>query len=332
MAYSSGSTIRDDDYNIFATGNASGTGDDTTANVNTVWGSGTGNKGYGQSSTVPIVSAGSTVTATQWATLLNRISSLASHQGTSITAITNPTVGDTIEAFNALNTNLNAVFTNSLDAAANGTDITSGGSVTGTTSWYTQAETTTTVSFADADSARYFFNAGGMIRLSAVRSGTNNSKSTEWNDLATDVGTIAFTSGSSATIAGTTYSGTDKIGGSGTPASIGDNTGFYDLTPGGSAESIFKQFADSSPYTANFIEISVSLNSASDELTFTMTFRDDATDTKEDNDQPSPNPQTQDQVQGTTGSTTVVRPPSTTHISNTWGTPTISGSISYITS
>jgi len=332
MAYSSGSTILDDDYNIFATGNASGTGDDNTPNVNTVWGSGTGNKGYGQTNTISIVSAGTTITATQWTTLLNRISSLASHQGTSITSIANPTAGDTIEAYSALNSNLNAVFNNRLNAAANGTDITSGGSVTGTTSWYTQAETTTTVTFSNANAARYFFNAGGMIRLSAVRSGTNNSKSTEWNDLASDIGTIAFTSGSTATIAGTTYSGTDKIGGSGTVNSIADNTGFYDLTPGGSSTLIFKQFADSSPYTANYIEIRVALNSSSNVLTFTMTFRDDATDTKFDNDQPTQNPQTFDQVQGTTGSTTVVRPPSTAHISNTWGTPTISGSISYITS
>jgi len=332
MAYSSGSTILDDDYNIFVTGNASGTGDDNTANVNTVWGDGTGNKGYGQSGTLSSVSAGNTITATQWTSLLNRVSSLANHQGTSITAITNPTVGDTIEAYNALSSNITAVFNSRLDAAANGSDITSGGSVSGTTSWYIQAETTTTVSFSSADAARYFFNAGGMIRLSAIRSGTNNSKSTEWNDLASDIGTIAFTNGSTATIAGVTYSGTDKIGGSGTVSSIADNTGFYDLTPGGSAVSIFKQFADSSPYTANFIEISVSLNSGSDALTFTMTFRDDAAD------EPAPTFETiggselLDQVQGTTGSTTVVRPPSTTYISNTWGTPSISSSISYITS
>jgi len=332
MAYSSGSTILDDDYNIFVTGNASGTGDDNTANVNTVWGGGTGNKGYGQSGTLSSVSAGNTITATQWSSLLNRVSSLANHQGTSITAITNPTVGDTIEAYNALSSNITAVFNNRLDAAANGSDITSGGSVTGTTSWYTQAETTTTVSFSSANAARYFFNAGGMIRLDPVRSGTNNSKSSEWNDLASDVGTIAFTNGSTATIAGVTYSGTDKLGGSGTVSSIADNTGFYDLTPGGSSVLIFKQFADSSPYTANYIEIRVSLNSASTELTFTMTFRDDAADEPAPTFETDPNPELLDQVQGTTGSTTVVRPPSTTYISNTWGTPSISSSISYITS
>lgn len=331
MAYSSGSTILDDDYNIFVAGNASGTGDDNTANVNTIWGTGTGNKGYGQSGTLNAVSVGNTITATQWTSLLNRISTLASHQGSSITSITNPTVGDTIEAYNALSANLSTVFNNRLNAAGSGTDITSGGSVTGTTSWYTEAKTTTTVTFASADAARYFFNAGGIILISAERSGTNNTKSIDWNDLATEIGTIAFTNGSSSTIAGTTYTGTDKIGGSGTVDSIASNTGFYDLTPGGSEVVIFKQLSDTSPYTANYIEVGASLSADSTELTLTMTFRDDAADTKFDQNAPDPDPQTLDQVQGTTGSTLVARPPSTSFISNSWGTPTISGTISYIT-
>ncbi len=40
MTYSAGNTIIDDDYNIFATGNAAGTGDDSVANINSVWGAG----------------------------------------------------------------------------------------------------------------------------------------------------------------------------------------------------------------------------------------------------------------------------------------------------
>lgn len=332
MAYSSGSTILDDDYNIFVAGNASGTGDDNTANVNTIWGTGTGNKGYGQSGTLNAVSVGNTITATQWTSLLNRISTLASHQGSSITSITNPTVGDTIEAYNALSANLSTVFNNRLNAAGSGTDITSGGSVTGTTSWYVEAKTTTTITFASADAARYFFNAGGIILISAERSGTNNSKSIDWNDLATEIGTIAFTNGSSSTIAGTTYTGTDKIGGSGTVDTIASNTGFYDLTPGGAEAVLFKQLSDTSPYTANYIEVRASLSADSTELTFTMTFRDDAADEPAPTYPTEPNSELLDQVQGTTGSTIVVRPPSTTYISNTWGTPTISGTISYITS
>jgi len=41
MAYTTGHTILDDEYNIFATGNAAGTGDNGTANLNTLWGTGT---------------------------------------------------------------------------------------------------------------------------------------------------------------------------------------------------------------------------------------------------------------------------------------------------
>ena len=49
MAYAQGDSILDDHYNIFATGNAAGSGDHSVANINTIWGSGDGvNKGYGQ--------------------------------------------------------------------------------------------------------------------------------------------------------------------------------------------------------------------------------------------------------------------------------------------
>ena len=327
MAYSSGSLILDDDYNIFATGSATGTADHNVANINSVWGAGLTDRGYGQTNTVAAVNAGATITATQWTNLLNRISSAASHQGSSITAITNPTVGDTITAYTALQNNINTVFNNRRNAAASGTDITAGGSVSGTTSWYVQAQTTTTVTFASANAARYFFNAGGMIRLTPIRSGTANTKSTDWNTLATACGTIAFTGGGSRSVAGVNYTGTNKIGGSGTTNILATTTGFYSLTPGAAETVIFKQFSAASPYTANFIQVGVALNAASTVLTFRMTFRDDAGDVTTLPDGAS---NTLDLVQGTTGCTHVVRPPSTAHISNTWGTPTISGSIAYI--
>ena len=65
MAYTSGDTILDDHYNDFAT------------SVNAIWGSGSGDRGYGQTNTVSSVSAGSTITASQWSTLLARITSAA---------------------------------------------------------------------------------------------------------------------------------------------------------------------------------------------------------------------------------------------------------------
>ena len=84
MAYSAGDTILDDEYNTFATGNAAGTGDTSAASINTVLGVGTGDAGYGQANVVAAVSAGSTITATQWTTLLARLNSIRQHQGSSI--------------------------------------------------------------------------------------------------------------------------------------------------------------------------------------------------------------------------------------------------------
>lgn len=316
MAYSSGSVILDDDYNIFATGNAAGTGDNNVANINTVWGAGTGDKGYGQTNTVSAVSAGSTITATQWSTLLTRMTSIANHQNTTITAISNPSAGDTVEAYAALSTNITNIYNSRLNAAANGTDLTTNGTTSTSSTWDVSATTSKTITFADAASMRYFFNAGGMIRMSFQLTGGSDTKSQEWADLLTKTGTIVVTgSATSKTIATVTYTGTTKIGGSGTATTLATGTGALDYT--GTATEIFKQFADSAPYTANYIKIDASVSGAV--LTFAVSLLDDAADTI------APAAGTGDAldvVDGTLIMTTVVRPPSTLYMINTWGTPT----------
>ena len=182
MAYTSGDLILDDHYNTFATGNAGGSATDS-ANVNNVWGVGSGDRGYGQSTTLSAVSAGTAVTATQWATMLDRISSMASHQGTSITSISNPTTGDTISAYTALSTNITAIYNARLNNAGFGTTSTT--NTTGSGSWSTSTVHEITVTFADINSARYFFNAGGEIRIdTAISGGTSDGKYNEWADLA----------------------------------------------------------------------------------------------------------------------------------------------------
>jgi len=328
MAYSSGSVILDDDYNIFATGNAAGTGDDNVANINTVWGSGTGDKGYGQTNTVSAVSAGSTITATQWATLLTRMTSIANHQGTSITAISNPSAGDTIEAYAALSTNITNIFNNRNNAAANGSDITANGTTTTSSTWDVRAVTTKTVTFADAASLRYFFNAGGMIRMSFSLTGGSDAKSLEWADLLSDAGTIVVTgAAASKTIAAVAYTGTTKIGGSGTPTTLATGTGVFDYT--GTDTLIFKQFADSAPYTANYIEIDAKIST--NVITFTVTLEDAAADTIAPDGSGSGN--ALDVVDGTLTMTTAVRPPSTANLNaNTWGTPTMNAASWTLTS
>jgi len=327
MAYSSGSVILDDDYNIFATGNAAGSGDNSVANLNTVWGAGTGDKGYGQSDTVSAVAAGSTITATQWATLLTRIASAANHQGTSITAISNPSAGDTISAYAALSSNITAITNSRLDAAGSGSDLTTNGTTTTSSTWDVRATTTKTVTFADAASLRYFFNAGGMIRMSFSLTGGSDSKSTEWADLLTKTGTIVVTgSATSKTINSVAYTGTTKIGGGGTPTTLATGTGTEDYTS--SPATIFKQYADTAPYTANYIQIDASVSGSV--LSFAVTLEDAAADTIAPDGSGSGD--ALDVVDGTLTMTTVIRPPSTTYISNTWGTPTMNAATWTLTS
>jgi hypothetical protein len=322
MAYTAGNTILDDHYNIFATGNADGSTNHAVANINTIWGTGTAGFGYGQSTVLSSVSAGGNVTATQWTDLFSRLTSIANHQGTSITALTNPSAGNTIDAKANLSANLSTCFTNRRNAAGVGSDITSGGSVTGTATWYTESLVTYTVTFGNNEKAEAYFNAGGTIRISSSRSGgTSNNKNTEWTDLCGDIGTVAISGGEgSAVISGTTYSGTDKIGGGGATPTINDNYGFHDSTA--SEVEIFKQYADTSPYTANYIRMTMSDNGAG-VITIKVKYRDDAADTTSD----YYGAQTHDKVDGSLTTTMTLRQPSTTYISNVWSTPTISSSM-----
>ena len=306
MAYTSGDLILDDHYNTFATGAADGTATDS-ANVNNLWGVGSGDRGYGQSTTLSAVSAGTTVTATQWATMLDRISSMASHQGTSITSITNPTTGDTIAAYTALSTNITAIYNGRLDNADFGT--TSATTTTGTGTWTANTVHEITVTFASANARRYFFNAGGELRIDTeISGGTSDGKYDEWVDLAnTLAGQVIFGA-----------HGTTKSGGTGTPTTLAGAIGNYELT--GTYQDIYLQYADSSPYTSNYIRVQAKATSDS-EIVFEVRYQDDAADTTYDKAVYNP----ADIMDGTVTTTTTIAPPSTTYLSDTWGTPSVSG-------
>ena len=308
MTYSAGNTIIDDDYNIFATGNAAGTGDNSVDNINTILGTGTGDKGYGQSTTLPAVSAGSTVAATNWANLVARNATLAAHQGITITSITQPSAGDTVAAFAALSQNITDVNTNRNFAAAEGSD--SSVSTTSTSGWNNSATVSKTFTFASADQLRYFFNAGGQIRLSWSRSGgTTSDQNTAWTNLLTASGTLVLTgAAASKTINGVAYTGLTKIGGSGTPTTLNTTEGAYALD--GTPSLNFKQ-VPAAPYGANEIEVSYSISGA------VITIYTDLSD-----DYAPPDPASPDNIDGTLTQVSTVRPPSTAQLTDTWGTVT----------
>jgi hypothetical protein len=333
MTYSAGSIIEAADYNGFAANNVN-------ANVNDIWATGSTDRGYGQTA-LATVSAAGTVTATQWAGLVNSISSLGSHQGTTITARTAPVVGDTITILSAINTDLTALTTNRGNAAASGTAIgTFTGSVSKTTATGSGQSAwtitfTQTVTFGSANEARYFFNAGGIVRLLYGKSSTGTDHDDDWNTLAGQCGSINFTGRVNATtntIAGQAYTGTTRLSGSGgTQTTLATTTGFYNLSAGGAATTIFQLNNASAPYTPEFIRTQVALNAGGNVLTFTTVWSDDGTSGPGTTANISGGTATNSPATSITGTapTTLLNliPPSTTHITASWGTPAIASSV-----
>ena len=333
MAYSSGGLIQATDYNGFVSNTSN-------ANINDIWATGAGDKGYGQSSlaTVPV---GGVVTAAQWATLVNTISSIANHQGTSITPRTAPTVGNIISILNDINTDINALTVNRGRAAAvgavisdfSGTVSKTAATASGAAAW--SITFTQTITFASANAARYFFNAGGLVKIMYGKTSTGTDHDPDWNQLVAWAGDIYFTgrvAGTSQVIAGTTYTGTNRTGGTGgTQTTLSTTTGFYNLTPGAAALTLFQLNNSAAPYTPEFIRTQVSLNAGGNILTFTTVWFDDGTAAAGTTSAISGGTATTSPATSITGTapTTLINliAPSTSHLSASWGTPAIASSV-----
>lgn len=308
--------IQASDFNTRAGGNPV----TTSGTLNAVWATGGGDKGYGQTA-LANVAAGQTVSAAgQWATLISNCASAASHQGTTITSISVPVAGGKILYYSALDTNLTSIFNSRLNAASQGS--TTANTATYATTWSAGLTFTHTATFANGDAARYFFNAGGQLAMTVSHpSGTGINLL--FTNLCSNVGTVVLsapTSGS-ITVGGTSYNGVTKIGGGGNAPTVSTNSGYYSYTTANSNTTIFTQTASTGPsgYLSTFIRFiartngPVGSNSDCGNVVTIYTIWDEVPDGL---------------VVSTGSATTMtVRPPSTTNIANTWGTITLSGTV-----
>ena len=96
MAYQAGDAILDDEYLAFING---------TNGVNTLASTGTGNLGLGQSA-VAAVTAGDTISASQWNNLFDQMDLIAAHTGVSVDSTTDVSAGDSIAVKSTLEANL----------------------------------------------------------------------------------------------------------------------------------------------------------------------------------------------------------------------------------
>lgn len=322
MTYISGGLIQATDYNGFVSSNSG-------ANVNATWSTGATNSGWGQSA-LATVSAGATVTATQWASLVNTLATMGSQTGTTITARTAPTAGQTISVLAAVNTDLTNCYNNRGNAVASGTQV---GTFSGTTSKTTGTGSgasawtitfTHTVTFPSADQARYFFNAGGIIRINYGKTSTGTDTDPDWNQLAGWCGSINITGGAQ-TIAGQAYTGTTRLGGSGgTQTTLTTSTGWYNLIS--SPTTIFQLNNTASPYTGEYIRTTAAATSTV--LTLVTTWVDGGSGQTSTISGGTATTSPSTTITGTAPTTLVTYiPPSTSFLTNSWGSPTISASV-----
>ena len=325
MTYSAGGLIQATDYNGFVSTTAG-------ANVNATWSTGATNSGWGQTA-IGTVSAAGTVTATQWASLVNTLASMGSQTGTAITARSAPTTGQTITALAAVNTDLTNCYTNRGNAVGSGTAY---GTFSGTTSQAAATGSgqaawtitfTHTVTFPSADQARYFFNAGGIVKLQYGKSSTGTDADPDWNTFAGLCGSINITGGAQ-TIAAQAYTGTTRLaGGGGTQTTLATTTGWYALT--GTPATLFQLNNAASPYTGEYIRTTAAASSTV--LTLVTTWVQPAvsapgTTCNISGGTATGSPNTT--ITGTAPTTLVTYvPPSTTYLTNSWGTPAIAASV-----
>lgn len=218
MAYTQGGLIEATDYNNLIGTNTSVSG--TT--LNGVWAWGGNSRGYGQSP-LSSVSVSSTVTATQWATLINTLNSANTHINGTDSGLTANTAGQLIGFSGALQTKVNGANSDRLLFASNSATVVNSGTLTAYTAWTSTTTSATLtrsfgaqVAFASPDQARFFFNAGGRLKFNISGTGTGSTRSTAAQNMCGYLGGIllfgANTSGGRAGTGGTVTTNLTNVG------------------------------------------------------------------------------------------------------------------------
>lgn len=274
MTYTSGGLIQAADYNGFV--------NDSANNINKIWSTGSTDFGWGETA-LSSVSAGANVAATNWASMVNTLTTMGNQTNTTLTSRSAPTAGTLISVLANVAVDIDSLTNNRGNAALSGT---TSSTFTGTTSKTAATAQnaagwtitfTHTVTFGSANAARYFWNAGGLVRLDMSKTSTGTDKDPDWNSFVGTVGTL-FMSGrvnsAAQTIAGTSYTGFTRSGGSGTPSPNLTTTGWYSLTGGAAATTMWQLTSTTSPYTSDYIRVTAAVDAGRTVLTLVTTWVD----------------------------------------------------------
>ena len=292
MAYADGGIILANDYNT------------RLSTVNNAWSTGSGSYGYGQPSLSSVivgnkVIAGGLGSPVEWAKLIDTVNNLNLHQTGSSAGLTVPVTYDIITWLNNFDSVVNTTCnTSQRFGSYSGFVDQSVVSGTHTASWGGGGASITNVStvrWSNADSARYFFNAGGRVNISFSYSGSSTPQNNDWATMVSNAGTMWVQAESSGGTATNTSRGYWQSGG-----------------------TLYSGSGISPTYASNSLVVSVSGNGGAI-LTFTTVFRDNHTNIW------WPAFPNSDVVTGTFTVSILVRRPTTTGLdNNTWGLASVS--------
>lgn len=270
MAYQAGDTILDDEYNTFVNNSSSPFG------YNHFAGTGSLNYGLGETHIATVSPGAGSIQASEWNSLFTGLSNIGTHTGTTLTSRAAVSAGDTIAIKAAVATDLAACAAAVAAGSPSTTALTTSGILqqpASSSTWTNSFTTQVSATFSSADNMRFFFNAGGKLRIDPIRTGNGGAdgtsgKDTAWDSIYNAVGNLDVAATSC------TRSGTGE-----TQDSFASSTGFFDLT---TSYQTLLQISDADyPYTANNVKIEAKLDASpgsSTVLTFQITSTDGSTE------------------------------------------------------
>ena len=249
MSYVAGDKILDQEYNNFLNSSS------TPKGINYTFGTGANQWGLGQTA-LNAVAVGDTITAAQWNSLFAAMDNVANHTNDTLTSTDAKSAGDVIAVKAALETDLGTLASSVANGCPNATALSTSAALQTSASSTRYAGSHIvehSITFNNANEARWFFNAGGKIQINITRTGnggaTATSKDTSVSDLITALGNLQLKSQTSS------RSGTGE-----TVSTDGTNIGFYDLTT--SYQTIIELTQDSGTYTSMYFKVEAKADAA----------------------------------------------------------------------
>jgi hypothetical protein len=233
--------------------------------IGQVLGVGAGNYGYNQTVLSSQVAVNQKITAVQWQNLYNDLIAARTHQTNANETgnLTYPTTSTQIRESDraAYQSYVNVIDANRLTTPPSGqSTLETFTNSSRSSAWNGTITHTVTLTFADANTARAYFNAGGNIQISSSHTpDVSNLKNNSWQTMLSNMGTVKMT-----------YSGTTNTG-SGTGVTT-TAIGFYQLTT--SPQLIFQKLTEQPTYSPNQYDIYANINGPATAVTFSIQFQD----------------------------------------------------------